>query len=97
MENAEEGEARIRMPKRGEVLGVVEAMLGASRMRVRCQDDKIRTCRIPGRFRKRLWIKEGDVVLVKPWEIQSDQNGDIEWLYKHTQVNILRKKGILRI
>jgi translation initiation factor 1A len=93
----EETETRVRMPYGGQILGIVEAMLGASRMKVRCQDNKIRICRIPGRFRKRLWIREGDVVLIKPWEIQGDQNGDIEWKYTNTQAGVLRKRGILKI
>jgi translation initiation factor 1A len=32
--------ARIRMPKRGEVMCVVETMLGGDRLRVRCADGK---------------------------------------------------------
>ena len=86
---------RIRMPRHGEILGVVEAMLGANKMRVRCQDEKMRICRIPGRLRKSVWIKENDVVLVKPWSIQGDRSGDIEFRYTHTQAAVLRKRGIL--
>ncbi|HLC67655.1 MAG TPA: translation initiation factor eIF-1A [archaeon] len=88
---------RIRMPRSDEVLGVVEAMLGASKMRVRCQDEKMRICRIPGRLRKSVWIKEGDVVLIKPWSIQGDRSGDIEFRYTFTQAQVLRKRGALRM
>jgi translation initiation factor 1A len=86
---------RIRMPRNGEVLGVVESLLGSNKMRVRCQDDKLRICRIPGRLRKSVWIKEGDIVLIKPWEIQSERSGDIEFRYTQTQVGVLRRKGAL--
>jgi len=55
---------RVKMPRQGEVLGIVEAMLGANKLRVRCQDDKMRLCRIPGKLRKSMWIKENDFVLV---------------------------------
>ncbi len=93
----EDEEIRVRVPQHNETLGIVQSMLGANRMKVFCQDDKIRICRIPGKMRKRRWIKEGDVVLVKPWEIQSDKNGDIVHVYTPTQALWLRKKGILKL
>ena len=88
---------RVRMPRTGEVLGIVEAMLGANKMRVRCQDEKIRICRIPGRLRKSVWIREGDVVLIKPWSIQGERSGDIEFRYTGAQAQVLRKRGSLKM
>ena len=88
---------RIRQPRGNEVLGVVEALLGANKMRVRCQDDKIRLCRIPGKLRKSVWIKDGDVVLVAPWSIQGDRSGDIVFRYTQTQVAMLKRKNILKM
>jgi translation initiation factor 1A len=85
------------MPKEGEVLGVVEAMLGANKMRIRCQDGRLRTIRIPGKMRKKIWIRERDVVLVKPWPIQGETNGDVIWKYKANQAVWLKKKGILNM
>ncbi len=90
-----EEQIRIRHPRSGEVLGVVESMLGANKMRVRCQDDKMRLCRIPGKFRKSVWIKEGDIVLTEPWSIQGDEKGDIVFRYTQTQVAWLKRKNIL--
>lgn len=90
-----EEEIRVRLPKKGELLGAVESIVGGSRMRVRCSDGKLRMCRIPGRFRKHLWVREGDTVLLEPWEIQGDTNGDIVWKYTPTQANHLRKKNLL--
>ena len=90
-----EEEIRVRMPRKGELLGVIDSIVGGSRMRVRCQDGKLRMCRIPGRFRKSLWVRDGDAVLVQPWEIQGDTNGDIVWKYTRTQAAHLKKKNIL--
>lgn len=84
---------RIRMPRGNQVLGVVETMLGADRLRVRCSDELVRICRIPGRMRKRVWIRTGDLVLVEPWKVQSDQRGDIIFRYTTTQANWLKRKG----
>jgi len=86
---------RLRMPKEEEVLGIVEQMLGASKMRVRCKDDKVRICRIPGKIKRRIWIKEGDVVIVRPWTVQSDEKADIVWRYTKPQVDRLMNQGII--
>lgn len=90
-----EGEQRIRMPREGEVLGMVIALVGGSRMKVACKDGKERTCRIPGKFKKRVWVREGDVVIVKPWEIEGDKKGDIIWRYYPLQARILKEKGYI--
>ena len=57
---------RMKWPKEGEVLGVVEQLLGYAKMRVKCADGKIRVCRIPGRLTRHLWIRERDIVLIEP-------------------------------
>ena len=87
---------KVRIPRDDEVLGIVESMLGSNKLRVRCQDNVIRTCRIPGKMRKRIWMREGDVVLVKPWEFDKEK-GDVIWSYRHTQAAWLRKRNILTI
>ena len=90
----EEEIARLRVPRSNEILGVVEQMYGFDRLRVRCKDGHVRTCRIRGKIRKRLWVREGDVVIVSPWPVQSDEKGDILYCYKRTQVVWLRNKGL---
>ncbi len=81
------------MPRDGEILGVVEELLGASRFWIACKDGKRRMCRIPGRFRKRIWVHVGDIVLVEPWSVEGDEKGDILWFYNKTHASWLRKKG----
>ncbi|GCC10136.1 translation initiation factor IF-1A [archaeon] len=86
---------RLRLPEREEVFGIVEQLRGGSRMLVMCSDNKIRLCRIPGKIRRRIWVKEGDVVIVKPWTVQSDEKADIVWRYTKTQVDRLNNMGLL--
>lgn len=91
----EEGFVRVRLPRGNQSLGVVEQRLGGSRMRVRCFDGKTRIVRIPGRLKRRLWIREGDIILVEPWELSSDEKGDVIFKYRPNQVKVLEKKGLL--
>lgn len=50
---------RIKLPRGVQVFGIVEQRLGGSRMKVRCLDGKLRVCRIPGRLKRTLWVREG--------------------------------------
>jgi len=86
--------ARIRMPSPDEVLGVVEQMFGFNHLRVRCKDGHVRVCRIRGKIRKRLWVRENDLVVIRPWSVQSEKKGDVIYRYTRTQVAWLRRKGI---
>ena len=83
------------MPRDSEVFGVVEQLMGASRMVVKCKDNHTRMCRIPGKIRRRIWIKAGDIVIVKPWSVQEDKKGDIVWRYTRPQVNRLMSQGVI--
>ncbi len=88
---------RVRIPQKEEVLGIVQQRLGGSRMRVLCLDGKERICRIPGRLRRALWVRENDVVIVEPWELGGDEKGDIVYKYKSkAEVDFLKKKGYLK-
>lgn len=87
---------RVRTPRPGQVLGEVEQLLGDRRMSVRCTDGHTRLCRIPGKIRRRIWIKEGNIVLVEPWKVQSNERGDILWRYTIQQADWLERKGFLK-
>lgn len=88
---------RVRIPKGAELLGIVKQRLGGSRMRVLCLDGKERICRIPGRLRRALWVREDDVVIIEPWELGGNEKADIIYKYaSKAEVNFLRKKGYLK-
>ena len=87
--------ARVKLPKGNETLGVLDQRLGGSRCRVRCLDGKTRICRIPGRLKRTLWVRENDIVLVEPWELSGEEKGDIIFKYRPNQVDFLKKKGLL--
>ena len=88
---------RNRLPQKSknEILGVVETLLGGNKLRVRCMDGVVRLARIPGKMKKRIWIREGDVIIVVPWAFQNEK-ADIIWKYSDHQVNWLERKGLLK-
>jgi len=88
--------SRVKLPREKQSFGVVDQRLGASRMRVRCLDAKTRICRIPGRLKRKLWVREGDLVLVEPWEMGGDEKGDIIFKYRPSQIDWLKRKGYLK-
>lgn len=83
------------LPEGSDVLGTAEKMLGFDRILVKCQDGHTRTCRIRGKMKRRAWIRQGDVVLVSPWDFQFENRGDIIWRYTRNQAPLLRKMGYL--
>jgi len=91
-----EGELEnITVPSSNDVLGIAIRMLGYDRILVKCQDGKERLCRVRGKLKRRVWIREGDIVLVSPWDFQSDKRGDIFWRYRKNQAEWLRSNGFL--
>ncbi len=92
----EEELRRTPSPRGNQILGICEQRVGGSRMRVRCMDGKTRICRIPGRLKRKLWVRDNDILLIEPWENGGDEKGDVIFKYKPMQVELLRRKGLLK-
>ena len=88
---------RVRLPRGKEILGILEQRLGSSRMMVNCFDGHTRTCRVPGRLKRKLWLREGDIVLVEPWEFNGNEKGDVIFKYTPTAADWLKRKGFIKI
>ena len=86
---------KMMMPNKFDMLGVVKKNLGQARMTVKCQDGETRMCRVRGKMKKRRWVREGDIVLVSPWEMQATERGDIVFRYTQNQAESLQRKGLL--
>jgi len=87
---------RVRLPNKrnNEMFGMADLMLGANHIRVKCFDGVTRVGRIKGKIKKRVWIREGDVLIVIPWSFQ-DEKCDIVYRYTGPQVEWLRRNGYL--
>lgn len=92
----EEEKSKIREPEANQVVGKVLELLGADRLRVICNDGNERMVRIPGRLKKRIWVRRGDLILVEPWDIESEEKGDMVWRYDKNKIPILKEKGLIQ-
>lgn len=92
--SSETGKIRVKLPKGEEVLGIIEDRLGGNKMSIYCLDGKTRICRVPGRLRRKLWLRRNDVVIVEPWELDKNK-GDVIFKYRPNQIQWLKQKGYL--
>jgi translation initiation factor 1A len=83
---------RVRLPKKRnrEIFASAELMMGGNHIRVRCFDGITRLGRIRGKIKKRVWIREGDILIVVPWSFQ-DEKCDISYRYTRPQIDWLRR------
>ena len=91
-----EGEVTLRVslpykPK-GEMFAVAETFQGGSRLQVICEDGIRRMGRIPGKLRRRMWVRENDLLIVVPWSFQ-DSKADVKFRYTPTQTANLKRRG----
>ena len=79
-----EGEIiHVRLPqtRNREIFGQAELMVSPSHIRIRCVGGVTRLGRITGRIRKKVWIREVDILIVVPW---SFQDGKCDLVYRST-------------
>jgi translation initiation factor 1A len=96
-ENEEEFVGRLRLPKKseGEMFAVATQLMGSDQLKAMCEDNVERMCRIPGKLRKRVWIKVGDILIIKIWDFQPSR-ADVVWRFIGAQAEHLKKKGFLK-
>ena len=81
-----------RLPKMDEQFAIVKEGHGGSRFSVLCTDGKIRLMRVPGKFKRRMWVRTRDIVIIKPWMVQGDIKCDLVYRYLPSERMWLYKK-----
>ena len=98
VEIVEGGEEVGRLPlprkSRGESFGIASRLLGAARIMVMCDDSVSRMGRITGKMKKKMWIREGDLLIIRPWGFQEGK-ADIIFRYSRTQAQYLSRRKLL--
>ena len=90
----EETNLRVTLPykPKGEMFAVAETFQGGSRLQLICEDGERRMGRIPGKLRRRMWVRENDLLIVVPWSFQ-DSKADVKFRYTPTQTSNLKRRG----
>ena len=88
---------KLMLPKRDklEMFGIVMQLHGSNQVKILCEDGKERVCRIPGRMKKKTWLRERDVVIIRLWDFQQSK-ADVVWRYLGAQVEHLKRRGFLK-
>src|SRR3989344_1689194 len=87
---------RAKLPNRKELemFGIITQLHGSDQVRVSCEDGQERMCRITGKIRKKVWLRENDIVIIRLWDFQPIK-ADVVWRYTGIQSEHLRRKGFL--
>merc|ERR1712205_138371 len=78
----------------GQEYAQVLTMLGGGRLEAQCFDGIKRLCGIRGKMRKRVWISQGDIVLVGLRDFQ-DEKADVILKYSADEARNLKAYGEL--
>jgi translation initiation factor 1A len=80
----------IRLPEEGELFGRVLKMMGGENVMIKCDDNITRRGRIRGKLKRRVWIRDNDIVIIAPWDFDDAGRGDIVWRFTIPQVQWLK-------
>ena len=80
----------MRLPEEGELYGRVLKMLGGENVMVKCTDGVTRRGRIRGKLKRRVWIRDNDIVISAPWDFKENERGDIVWRFTLPQMEWLK-------
>jgi translation initiation factor 1A len=86
---------KAKLPQKDELFAVVMEMSGGSRMKALCEDGKTRMVRIGGRFKRRMWVRENDLILIKPWIVQTESKADLVHRYLPTERKWILSRDII--
>ncbi|GLC46819.1 Eukaryotic translation initiation factor 1A, X-chromosomal [Pleodorina starrii] len=78
----------------GQEYAQVIRMLGNGRLEAQCIDGKKRLCNIRGKMRKKVWVAQGDIVLVGLRDYQDDK-ADVIMKYTADEARVLKQYGEL--
>ena len=83
----------LQIPQEGEMFGRVIKLLGGENLLGKCADGVTRRGRIRGKLKRRVWIRDNDIVIIAPWEFGHDERGDILWRYTLPQTDWLKQNN----
>lgn len=88
--DGEKGELTLK--DEGQEYAQVVRMLGNGRLEGQCFDGKSRLCHIRGKMRKKMWVNQGDIILVGLRDFQ-DTKADVIHKYSADEARRLKAQG----
>ncbi|MGC9148179.1 MAG: translation initiation factor aIF-1A [Sulfolobales archaeon] len=82
------------LPTEGQIVCVVTEIIGADWVKMLCADGVERMGRIPGKFRRKVWIAPGDLVLAAPWDYQKNK-ADVLYRYERDERKRIIEMGYI--
>lgn len=92
--NENEEKRELQFKEDGQEYAQVTRMLGNGRLEAMCFDGTKRLCHIRGKLRKKVWVNQGDIILVGLRDYQ-DGKGDVILRYNAEEARNLKAYGEL--
>jgi len=92
--NENEEKRELQFKDDGQEYAQVTRMLGNGRLEAMCFDGTKRLCHIRGKLRKKVWVNQGDIILVGLRDYQ-DGKGDVILRYNAEEARNLKAYGEL--
>eukprot|EP01113_Clastostelium_recurvatum_P006378 TRINITY_DN1287_c0_g1_i1.p1 TRINITY_DN1287_c0_g1~~TRINITY_DN1287_c0_g1_i1.p1 ORF type:complete len:156 (-),score=27.55 TRINITY_DN1287_c0_g1_i1:54-521(-) len=92
--NDNEVKRELQFKEEGQEYAQVLRMLGNGRLEALCMDGTKRLCHIRGKLRKKVWVNQGDIVLVGLRDYQ-DEKADVIIRYNADEARSLKAYGEL--
>jgi len=86
--------AELTIKEEGQEYAQVIRMLGNGRLEGHCFDGQTRLCHIRGKMRKKVWVNQGDIILVGLRDFQ-DAKADVILKYTSDEARRLKAQGEL--
>ena len=83
---------KLEVPEKSETIGQVTKVKGNGRFDVRCIDGVTRSGILRGTMRKRVWVNRLDLLLVQPWDFETDKCSILH-KYNDDEYEKLKKGG----
>jgi translation initiation factor 1A len=80
---------------KNEVYALVLKRLGGTRLYVECSDGKNRQAVIPGKFRKRVWMRKDDIILCYLGALGNDDTCEVIHKYNNKEITDLITRNLL--
>lgn len=84
----------LMLKEEGQEYAQVLRMLGNGRLEAQCFDGKKRMAHIRGKLRKRVWVNQGDIILIGLRDFQ-DEKADVILKYNSDEARKLKSMGQL--